>query len=131
MDSLQQLFHSMPYELREKILCFTYKTQSKELLAEIREFYQSKKHLEDLTIIIDFSNDTAGFIETTDNIHDSLWSGLYFIKNVFYKKALIQNWKYKDIFISTEEEHKNGEKTFNLLSWEHSFSVYFWMCIYH
>ena len=131
MDPLQQLFHSMPYEIREKILSFTYKTQSKELLAEIREFCQSKQHLEDLTIIIDSCNDTDGFIETTDNIHDSLWAGLYFIKNVFYKKALIKNWKYKEIFISTEEVHKNGKKNFNLLSWECSFSVFFWMCIYH
>jgi hypothetical protein len=131
MFTLQQLFYSMPYEIREKILSFTYKPQSKELLAEIREYHRAKENLDELTIIIETCNSTDGITETSDNIHERLWGGLYFITNVFYKKALIKNWKYKDTFIYTEEVHKNGEKNFKLMSWEHSFSVYFWMCIYH
>ena len=131
MLSLQQLFHSMPYEIKEKILSFTYKPQPKNLMAEMREFYQAKEYLQELTIIIDHCNGTDGFMETTDNIHESLWSGLFFIKNVFYKEALIKDWKYKDILANTERAHEDGLKVFQLLDWEKSFSVYFWMCIYH
>jgi len=133
--SLEELFHSMPYEIKEKILWFTYKTQPKNLMAEIREFTQAKEYLQEFTIIIDNCNhndsDNDEFIETTDNIYDNLWGGLYFIKNTFYKNMLIKDWKYKEIFTHTETAHKNEHKMFRLLNWEQSFSVYFWMCIYH
>lgn len=43
MDTLEQLFHSMPAEVREKIIRFTYKPQPEELLTEIRDFLSSKR----------------------------------------------------------------------------------------
>jgi hypothetical protein len=121
----------MPYEIKEKILRLTYKTQSNDLLAEIVEFNQAKEYLQELTLIIDNCNNADGFIETSDNIHDRLWCGLYFIRNACYKDILIKRWKYKYTLESTELAHENEMKVFELLDWKKSFTLYFWMCIYH
>ena len=131
MDTLQQLFQSMPEEVREKIIRFTYKPQANELLTEIREFYQAKEYLQELTIIIDSCNHTDGFIETADNIYNNLWRGLNIIRNSSFRKKLLHNWKYAEDIKHTERWHENGDKLCNLLNWEQSFTVVFWMCIYH
>jgi hypothetical protein len=131
MLSLQELFHSLPYELKEKILSFTYKQQPKNLMAEIREFNQAKEYLQELTLIIDQCNSSYGMIETSDNIYDTLWCGLYFIINACHKDILIKTWKYKNDIKSTELAHANGNKTFRLLDWKKSFALSFWMGIYH
>jgi hypothetical protein len=131
MDTLEQLFHSMPEEVREKIIRFTYKPQAEELLTEIRDFYQAKEYLQELTIIIDRCNHIDGFIETSHNIHESLCCGLNIIRNSFFRKLLLQNWKYNTCFNCAIITHEYGKKVHNNLTWEQSFALYFWMCIYH
>jgi predicted DNA-binding protein YlxM (UPF0122 family) len=134
MDSnteLMQLFHDLPFELKEIIQRFTYKTQNTHLLVEIRELGGAKYYLQELTALVDSANFTDEFQETTDGIYDMLGPGLNMLREYYNKDNLIKNWKYKSDFQVTEREHLNGEKVFQLLNWESSFAVYFWMCIYH
>ena len=130
-QALISLFHSMPFEIREKIQRFTYKTQSRELLAEILDFVSAKAYVQEFTHIVDISNSSLNFNETIESIHDHLWSGLDFIRRKPYKTRLIQTWKYKDEFKGAESAHVNGKKHYKLLELEMSFAVYFWMCVYH
>ena len=128
---LMQSFHALPFELKELIQRFTYKTQNKNLLNEIREIGGAKYYLQELTVLIDTTNYTNGVIETTDNIYERLGPGLIFLRENTNKDLLIKNWKYKMDYQIAEREHLHGEKGFRLLNWETSFAVYFWMCIYH
>ena len=128
---LKQLFHALPVELQEIIQRFTYKTQHKHLLNEIREWGGAKYYLQELTVLIDTANSTNGFAETTDSIRERIGPGLKTLSEYSNKEHLIKNWTYKSDFQFTEREHLNGEKVFRLLNWETSFAVYFWMCVYH
>jgi len=128
---LEQLFHGLPFEIKERIQRFTYKTQKEDLLKDIREMGGAKYYLQELTLLVDTTNSTDGFHETTDNIYERLAPGLNFLRENCHKEWLIKNWKYKSDFQVTEKEHLNGGKAFQLLNWENSFAVYFWMCIYH
>jgi hypothetical protein len=125
---LMRLFHAVPYEIREKIQRFTYKSQSKPLLTEIQDFHKAKLYLQELTRLIDLP---YGLQETTEGIHERLWTGLNYVREKTYKEALIKNWKYKSELHCAEQQHVNGEKAFRLLDWNASFAVYFWMCIHH
>lgn len=132
MDSeilvLMQLFHTLPYEIKEIIQRFTYKCQSKSLLNDIKAFHAAKQYLQEFTTLIDNSySDHA----TTDSVKERLWTGLNYIRTKPYKKKLIQNWTYKSEFNSAEQEHTHEEKAFQLMDWTTSFTVYFWMCIHH
>jgi len=139
--TLIQLFHSLPFEIREKIQRFTYKVQSKSLLEEIRERGEVIEYLQKFTILMDTANSAHGFSETTEGIHERLWTGLDLIRNKCnkyrcnkcnkYKCKFINKWKYYSELQSAEETHKNGEKYYERIPWEQSFSVYFWMCFYH
>jgi len=134
MDSDQnliRLFHSMPFEIREKIQRFTYKTQHPGLLKEIVDFGLEKQYLQYFTMLVDTTNHANGIIETTDIIHERLWTGLNLIRHLYYKNLLLKTWKYKTQFKSADLDHENGEKNFRLLDWETSYAVNFWMCIYH
>jgi hypothetical protein len=128
---LEQSFHALPFELQELIQRFTYKTQNEELLKEIREVGGAKYYLQEFTVLVDTANSTEGFHETTDGIYERLAPGLSFLREKGNKELLIKKWKYKQNFQVTERKHLNGEKTFQLLNWENSFAVCFWMCIYH
>lgn len=128
---LEELFHALPFELKELIQRFTYKTQNKHLLNEIRDIGTVKHYLQELTALVDTANYTDGFQETTDGIYERLWPGLNMLREYYNKDNLIKNWKYKSEFLSTERAHENGEKQFNRLTWKASFAVNFWMCIYH
>lgn len=128
---LERLFHSLPFEIKERIQRFTYKRQNEPLLKDIREVGGAKYYLQELTSLVDTTNSTDGFIETTDNIYERLGPGLNFLRENRHKERLIKNWKYKSDFQAAEKEHLNGEKCFRLLNWENSFALYFWMCIYH
>jgi hypothetical protein len=128
---LEQSFHSLPVELQELIQRFTYKTQNGELLKEIREVGGAKYYLQEFTVLVDTANSTDGFIETTDGIYARLDPFLNFLREKGNKELLIKNWKYKEDFQFTERKHLNGDKAFQLLNWENSFAVCFWMCIYH
>jgi len=120
----------MPNEIKEKILSFTYKTQPKELLAELMEYGEMKSFLADFAVLVDRSNHSEGFNETTDNIYGLLWPGLNIIRTSRFNKKLLK-WRYAKEFRLAQEEHSNGAKCFRLLNWKISFAVYFWMCIYH
>ena len=128
---LEQLFHALPVELQERIQRFTYKTQSEHLLKEIREMGGAKYYVQEFSLLVDTTNSTDGFHETTDGIYERLTPGLNFLRENRHKEWLIKNWKYKSHFQVTECNHLNGEKTFQLLNLEKSFAVCFWMCIYH
>jgi hypothetical protein len=126
--ALMQLFHTLPYEIKEIIQRFTYKCQSKSLLSEIKAFHAAKQYLQEFTILIDnYYSDHA----TTDSVKERLWTGLNYIREKPYKTKLIQNWKYKSEFNSADKEHADGEKNFRLMDWTTSFTIYFWMCIHH
>lgn len=128
---LEQLFHALPFEIKELIQRFTYKTQNEELLKEIREVGGAKYYLQEFTVLVDTANSTEGFHETTDGIYARLDPGLKFLRENSNKELLIKNWKYKVEFQAAEKEHLYGMKTFNLLNWETSFAVSFWMSVYH
>ena len=128
---LKQSFHALPVELQELIQRFTYKTQNTPLLNDIREWGGAKYYLQELTALIGTAHSTDGFAETTDGIHERIGPGLLTLSEYSNKEQLIKNWKYKTALLSTEGQHLNGEKIFQLLNWETSFAVYFWMCIYH
>lgn len=124
----------MPYEIKEKIMGYhiLLKTQPQLLLTEIKEFGKMKEfsqYIANFEVFVDRCNFSNEFIETTDNIYEYLWPGLDTIKNSQYKQ--LNNWKYAGELKLTEIAHSNGEKCFDLLNWEKSFALYFWMCIYH
>ncbi len=108
--ALIQLFHSMPIEIKEKIQRFTYNV---------------------FTEIIDTANATCGMRETTEVIYACLWPGLAQIRNNYIKYKFITKWKYFTDFTCTAEAHKNGVRTFQVIPWEQSFALFFWLCIYH
>lgn len=129
-----QLIQSMPYEIKEKIMGYhiLLKTQPQLLLTEIKEFGKMKEfsqYISNFEIFVDRCNFSDDFIETTDNIYEYLWPGLDTIKNSQYKH--LNHWKYAGELKRTEIAHANEEKCFDLLNWEKSFALYFWMCIYH
>jgi hypothetical protein len=128
---LKQFFHALPFEMKELIQRFTYKTQNKNLLNEIREVAGAKYYLQELTGLIDTAHFTDGFYETTHGIYERLGPGLNFLRDNRHKEELIKNWKYKLEFQSAQQSHLNDMQIFLLLNWETSFAVYFWMCIYH
>lgn len=128
---LEQLFHALPFEIKELIQRFTYKTQNEELLKEIREVGGAKYYLQEFTVLVDTANSTEGFKETTDGIYARLDPCLKFLREKSNKEQLIKNWKYKVEFQAAEREHLYGMKIFNLLNWETSFAVSFWMSLYH
>jgi hypothetical protein len=130
-ENLIQLLHLAPFEIIEKIRRFTYKTQNKLLLIEIKNFAKIKQYLHDFTILIDTAHSINGFIETTENIHERLWSGLNYIRNSPLKEYILKNWKYKLAFKCSECDHTNENINFIRLNWETSFAVSFWMYIYH
>lgn len=131
---MDPLFQSMPYEIKEKIMGYLIllKTQPQLLLTEIKEFGKMKEfsqYIANFEVFVDRCNFSNNFIETTDNIYEYLWPGLDTIKNSQYKH--LNHWKYAGELKLTEIAHSNGEKCFDLLDWEKSFVLYFWMCIYH
>ena len=129
MDSLRQLFHSMPYDIKEKILSFTYKTQPKGLLAEIKEYVEMKLFLNDFAVLVGRCHHHGGVKETTDDIYEFLRPGLAIIQ--LLPKKLVKQWRYSSELYHAEESHSNGLKYYTTLNWEASFAVYFWMCVYH
>ena len=68
---------------------------------------------------------------TPGDLHVKLWPSLDRLRDDPNKNNLIENWKYKDIFITTEANHANGAKSFKLVNWEQSFVLNLWMSIYH
>ena len=131
MDLLWPRFHALPVELREKICRFTYKPQSKALLQEIKEWGDDREFLENFTARVQKCNSFYGFHETTDGVHAELGEGLQKLRLHPRQKLLLKNWVYRTEFQLSVKEHTNGEKSFDLLSEESSFSLHFWMCIYH
>jgi hypothetical protein len=67
----------------------------------------------------------------TDEIRENLWDDINNLRNHHDKNNLIENWKYKTAFETTEIEHMNGCKLFNLLSWETSFTLALLFSVYH
>ena len=127
--ALIQLFHSMPVEIKEKIQRFTYKKQNKSLLEDIRGLYDAVEYIRVFTEIIDTANATYGMRETTEVIYACLWPGLVQIRNNYIKYKFMPKWKYFTDFTCTAEAHKNGVRTFQVIPWEQSFALYFWLCI--
>jgi hypothetical protein len=92
----------------------------------------SKQELDDLAKIIDCLNYENKEIITPAILHDELWYGLNKLKHSQNQDALLEGWKYKTAFITTERCHQNNVSHFKLIHlWEQSFVLYFWMCIYH
>ena len=128
---LKYLFHTLPDELKEIILRFTYKTQNKQLLAEIQTVAEAKYYLQEFTRMIDTANSSFGFAENSETIFDRLWPGLNFLRENPNTNQLIKKWKYKSSFYSANRDHVNCQQSFRHLIWESSFALHFWMCIYH
>ena len=68
---------------------------------------------------------------TPGELHVKLWTSLDRLRNDPNKNNLIENWKYKNEFITTEVSHANGLQTCDLLTWEQSFVLNIWISIYH
>ena len=68
---------------------------------------------------------------TAEDVRANLWHDLDNLRNCNNKNNVISDWKYKDAIETTEQWHLNGNKTFNLMSWESSFAVGVLFAIYH
>lgn len=94
--------------------------------------HMSKQELDDLTKIIDYLNYENKEIITPTILHHELWNGLNKLRHAENKRAILEEWKYKTEFITTEKCHQHDVSHFKLIHlWEESFVLYFWMCIYH
>jgi hypothetical protein len=87
--------------------------------------------MDSLTALIDNYNYNNHEIITHDSIYETLWQPLNQLLHDPNKEALIEGWKYKTELISVENCHSNGHFEFTQLSWEKSFTLSFWMSIYH
>lgn len=131
MDRLWSRFHALPVELQEKIRRFTYQSLPEALLQEIKEWGRDREFLENFTLRVQKCNSFYGFHETTDGVHAELGEDLQKLRLHPRQKLLLKNWVYRTEFQYSVKEHTNGGKSFELLSGESSFSLNFWMCIYH
>ena len=68
---------------------------------------------------------------TTEDVKANLWRDLDNLRNNNNKNNLISDWKYKGNFETIERWHANGNKIFNLMSWESSFAVAILFSVYH
>jgi hypothetical protein len=87
--------------------------------------------METLTTLIDNYNYNHHAIITPESIHSTLWEPLNNLRIDSNRESLLENWKYKTEFTAVENSHVNGNKEFALHNWEISFTLAFWMCIYH
>ena len=62
---------------------------------------------------------------TSLDVHAMLWPDVNELLNMTHdnRASAMHGWQYKDTFECTEKAHLNGNKTFELMSWEHSFVV--------
>ena len=84
-----------------------------------------------LTNDIDSYNYNIKDIITPQLLRIKLWPNLDRLRNDPNKNNLLESWKYKNEFISTENYHANGAKAFNHLDWVQSFVLNLWMYIHH
>jgi len=68
---------------------------------------------------------------TVEDVKANLWNDLDNLRNSSNKNNLIHDWKYKDVFETTEECHSHGKKSFYNLSLENSFALAMLFAIYH
>jgi len=127
MDAFWQLFYALPSELQDQIRRLSYKTQKIELLQEIVSIGAEKEFLLNFTELVLKANSAHDFQENCATIHAFLGPGL----NQMRLNSPVTSWRFHCEFHCTVKQHTNGQKAFDLMSWEQSFAVYFWMCIYH
>ena len=70
---------------------------------------------------------------TSADVHAMLWPDVRNLRNLNpdNRANAMRDWVYKDAFECTEESHLNGNKTFELMPWEHSFVVAILFMHYH
>lgn len=94
------------------------------------EYYVIQEdYLATLTDIIDNINDEPHI--TPEFLHTKMWHYLNQLRNDPQRETLIEDWKYKSDFQSTEEYHQYEQKTCPQLKWEQSYTMFFYLCIYH
>ena len=70
---------------------------------------------------------------TSADVHAMLWPDVRNLRNLNpdNRANAMRDWVYKDTFECTEQAHLNGNKMFELMSWEHSFVVAILFMHYH
>ena len=70
---------------------------------------------------------------TSLDVHAMLWPDVRNLRNLNpdNRANAMRDWVYKDTFECTEQSHLNGNKMFELMSWEHSFVVAILFMHYH
>ena len=70
---------------------------------------------------------------TGADVHTNLWADLAELRNFKPNRRanMIRDWKYKTEFESTEQDHVNGQRIFQLLPWEQSYVVALLFARYH
>lgn len=67
------------------------------------------------------------------DVHAMLWPDINDLRNMTSdnRANAIREWRYKNAFECTEQTHLNGNKPFELMSWEHSFAMMLLFMHYH
>ena len=86
-------------------------------------------YLEHLTAIIDNINDEPHI--TPEYVHEQLWQGINQLRHDPEREARLADWKYSTDFCIAEEQHIDEKKACASVNWEQSFTMFFYLCIYH
>jgi hypothetical protein len=90
---------------------------------------EEQYYFDRLTTTMDNINDEPHI--TPEYLYNALWADIDQLRNDQNREVLLANWKYRDDFLGAEEQHQNGQKTCPLLTWAQSFTMFFYLCIYH
>jgi hypothetical protein len=66
---------------------------------------------------------------TAESIHGLYWDDLKVIRKL--PDEQLKSWEYADVLRCTERNHVNQKRSFDLLSWEQSYTLDFIYGIYH
>ena len=66
---------------------------------------------------------------TAESIHGLYWDDLKVVRKL--PEEQLQTWEYASVLQCTERNHANQARSFNLLSWEQSYTLDFIYGVYH
>jgi hypothetical protein len=98
-------------------------------MRDVYQIHEEQYYFDRLTTTIDNINDEQHI--TPEYLYNALWADIDQLRHDQNREALLENWKYKTEFYIAEENHKNEQKTCPSVTWAQSFTMFFYLCIYH
>ena len=90
---------------------------------------QQSAIMDRLTQVIDaYQNQDWG---TDADIKATLWPEMHYIYENRNNMSCLEEWKYYKAYAAAERSHSNGQKPFELLTWESSFALTLLFNVYH